>query len=98
MAACLKFCHGAGRRLVAAMIREAGNWRFRGVLKWVWAAVGLGVFCHSVGAPGWLKPSAFVLAQAPSAAAQPAADREFLSRNCVACHNQRLKTAGLTLD
>ena len=27
-----------------------------------------------------------------------AANPEFLTRNCVACHNQRLKTAGLALD
>ena len=34
----------------------------------------------------------------PSVDWQPAADREFLTRNCAGCHNQRLKTAGLALD
>jgi mono/diheme cytochrome c family protein len=38
---------------------------------------------------------AMLAAQAP---ARPAADREFLTRNCAACHDQRLRTAGLTLD
>jgi mono/diheme cytochrome c family protein len=33
------------------------------------------------------------LSQAPTAL-----NREFLTRNCVACHNQRLQTAGLALD
>ena len=38
--------------------------------------------------------------QAPASPAQPtlALNREFLTRNCVACHNQRLQTAGLALD
>ena len=86
------------------MIPEAGSWRilegFRGVTKWAWTAgVGLGVICLSAVSAGWLAPSSSVMAQAASAAAQPAAaEREFLTRNCVACHNQRLKTAGLTLD
>ena len=34
-----------------------------------------------------------------SAVQDPAApNREFLARNCVSCHNQRLRTAGLALD
>ena len=34
-----------------------------------------------------------------SAVQDPAApNREFLTRNCVSCHNQRLRTAGLALD
>src|SRR5262245_17156539 len=32
----------------------------------------------------------------PNVSAAP--DREFLSRNCVMCHNERLQTAGLALD
>src|SRR5262245_5378861 len=40
-------------------------------------------------------------AEAPAAAQQPAAEgsaRALFDRYCVACHNQRLKTAGLSLD
>src|SRR5688572_21007961 len=51
----------------------------------------------------WLR--ADVRPQAGPAAAQPApsgvdaaATRAVLDRYCVSCHNQRLKTAGLTLD
>src|SRR5262245_45043502 len=84
------------------------------VSKWVWAiAVVLGVVWSSVGHPGLARSSGLALAQTsaassatvvprPSAgtaaAGQPALDREFLTRNCTACHNQRLKTAGLALD
>src|SRR6266568_9440070 len=39
------------------------------------------------------------LAQLGAPAATPAADpRAFLDRHCVACHNQKLRTAGLALD
>jgi mono/diheme cytochrome c family protein len=66
------------------------------VSKWIWAAaVGVGVIIASAGNPV-LRSSGLAMAQGP--AAQPAADREFLARNCVVCHNQRLKTAGLALD
>src|SRR5688572_18150091 len=43
-----------------------------------------------------------VLAAPSIGSAQPVADsssqRGFLARHCTACHNQRLKTAGLALD
>ena len=34
----------------------------------------------------------------PAQASAAAPNQEFLTRNCVACHNQRLQTAGLALD
>ena len=69
--------------------------------KWSWVIVigcGVGVLAGSpvdvrVGGPPGLPASA---AQARASAAAP--NREFLTRNCVACHNQRLQTAGLALD
>src|SRR5438034_7716851 len=43
-------------------------------------------------------PSTQHLAPSTRSAAPSAATREFLDKNCVTCHNSRLKTAGLELD
>ena len=60
--------------------------------KWSWAILvvcGIGLLAGSARTAG-----SSALQTAPAQAANP----EFLTRNCVACHNQRLKTAGLALD
>ena len=60
--------------------------------KWSWAilvACGIGLLAGSARISG-----SSALQGSPAQAADP----EFLTRNCVACHNQRLKTAGLALD
>ena len=36
--------------------------------------------------------------QTPAAAPAPVLDRALIDKYCVSCHNERLKTAGLTLD
>ena len=49
------------------------------------------------GSPASSQLSALQIPASP-AQATVAPNREFLTRNCVACHNQRLKTAGLALE
>src|SRR2546422_1007584 len=48
----------------------------------------------------WAAMDMGVTALGPQAAATPAAasHRAFVDRYCIACHNQRLKTAGLVLE
>src|SRR5262245_26080885 len=96
----------------AAQAGKGRRKRTRNVSRWLWAAaIGLGVACSPIGYLGFVRSPGFASAQAQSAAqtaprsspatsatGQPTADREFLARNCVGCHNQRLKTAGLALD
>src|SRR6185436_6364666 len=53
---------------------------------------GVGILA---GSPATPRLSALQGPTSPSAAAP---SREFLARNCVSCHNQRLRTAGLALD
>ena len=63
------------------------------VQKWSWAVVvgcGVGMFA---GSPASSQLSALQIPASP-AQATVAPNREFLTRNCVACHNQRLKAAG----
>src|SRR5262245_17398054 len=43
-------------------------------------------------------PSASAASRAAAAAATPASSRGLIDRYCVTCHNERLKTADLTLD
>ena len=45
-----------------------------------------------------LRGPAYGQGAAGASAAPAAQSRDFLTRNCVACHNQRLRTAGLALD
>jgi mono/diheme cytochrome c family protein len=67
------------------------------VQKWTWVIVaGCGVGMLA-GSPVSSRLSALQTSASP-AQAGPALNREFLTRNCVACHNQRLQTAGLALD
>src|SRR5215475_9691293 len=52
---------------------------------------------------GAIRLAAFVVLTSPLAVAQPnkgspSPQRALLDQYCVACHNQRLRTAGLTLD
>ena len=42
--------------------------------------------------------SLFISAQTTPAPLPAASERKLLDQYCVTCHNQRLKTAGLTLD
>ena len=64
------------------------------------------VYVRAVGLPEQSPPAAPSLVAAQSQANAPspepgspaAAQRALLNRYCVTCHNQRLKTAGLTLD
>ena len=65
------------------------------------------VYVRAVGLPGGSPPAATsslvaAQSQAEASSQEPgspaAAQRALLNRYCVTCHNQRLKTAGLTLD
>jgi hypothetical protein len=67
------------------------------VQQWSWViVVGCGVGMLA-GSPVSSRLSALQIPAIP-AQATVAPNREFLTRNCVACHNQRLQTAGLALD
>jgi hypothetical protein len=54
------------------------------------------VLCLWLGSVAWSVPKA-AAPQAPAAAA-PSSEREILDRYCVSCHNDRLKTSGLSLE
>src|SRR5882672_6324988 len=49
-----------------------------------------------LGSVAWSVPKAATPQSAPAAA--PASEREVLDRYCVSCHNDRLKTSGLSLE
>lgn len=62
----------------------------------VWAATVL--TASVIGTDGAQRPSGFVGRAGAAGSSASESSREFVSRYCVGCHNERLKTAGLTLD
>ena len=51
-----------------------------------------------LGAVTWVFPQSSGSPAARPAATPPAAHRDVVKTYCVSCHNERLKTAGLSLD
>ena len=64
----------------------------------LWMVIILGMTFGAVPAAGPQQRSARGVSRAPSTSLQASSERALLNQYCFSCHNQRLKTAGLTLD
>ena len=60
--------------------------------------LGLAAALALVAVPGYLQVARSQTPAAPALATSAAAERALLAKYCVTCHNQRLKTGGLSLD
>jgi cytochrome c551/c552 len=60
--------------------------------------LGLAAALAIVAVPGYLQIARSQTPAAPALATSAASERALLDKYCVTCHNQRLKTAGLSLD